>query len=112
MGSERGPREGVEDGRNIQFSNLDEASFCRSFIDTRDSRLLIVYGSEQAETVRQEMKSRGESSGAEPCTCGNRPLERARERGRIGWTRESKKGRGRSKKWKWKWKWKGTERKK
>lgn len=50
--------------RNIQFSNSNKASFCRSFIDTRDSRLLIVDGGEQAETVRQEMKSRGEPGGA------------------------------------------------
>src|SRR6266404_5279456 len=46
-------------GGNIQFSNSNNASFCRSLIGTRDSRLLIVDGGEQAENVRQEMKSRG-----------------------------------------------------
>ena len=39
-------------GRHIQFSNSNKASFCRSFMDTRDSRLLIVDSGEQAETVR------------------------------------------------------------
>ena len=47
-------------------------------MDTRDSRLLIVEGGEQAETLRQEMKSKGvgrnQKWGAEPWTCGNRSL--------------------------------------
>ena len=59
MGSEREPCGVDEDGKNLQFSNSNKASFCRSFINTRDSRLLIVYGSEQAETLRQETKSKG-----------------------------------------------------
>lgn len=41
-----------KDGRHIQLSNSNKASFCRSPIDTRDSRLLIVDSGEQAETVR------------------------------------------------------------
>jgi hypothetical protein len=67
-----------EERKNIQFSNSNKASFCRSFMDTRDSRLLIVEGGEQAETLRQEMKSKGVGGikkwGAEPWTCGNRSL--------------------------------------
>jgi hypothetical protein len=41
-----------KDGRHIQFSNSNRASFCRSLMDTRDSRLLIMNSGEQAETVR------------------------------------------------------------
>jgi hypothetical protein len=55
----------------------DKASYCRSFIDTRDSLLLIVAGGDQAVTLRQEMKSKGGENqrwGAEPWTCGNRSL--------------------------------------
>jgi hypothetical protein len=36
--------------RYEQFSNSNKASFCRSFMDVRDSRLLIVDNGEQAET--------------------------------------------------------------
>lgn len=52
MGSEREACEVGERGREIQFSNSKRASFCRSLMDTRDSRLLIVGGDEQAETGR------------------------------------------------------------
>ena len=38
--------------RPVQFSNSNKASLCRSLIDTRDSRLLIVDSGGQAETVR------------------------------------------------------------
>lgn len=64
MRSERGPCGLRKGGRYRQFSNSNKASFCRSFMDTRDSRLLIVDGGEQAENVREEMGSRGGSSGA------------------------------------------------
>jgi hypothetical protein len=38
--------------RYKQFSNSNKASFCRSFMDMRDSRLLIMDSGEQAETLR------------------------------------------------------------
>ena len=50
---------GDEEGRDTQFSNSNRASYCRSSIDTHDSRLLIVDGGEQAETLRQEMRVGG-----------------------------------------------------
>ena len=67
---------GNEEGRNTRFSNSNKATYCRSFIDRHDSRLLIVAGGKQAETLRQEMKSKGVGEikkwGAEPWKCGNR----------------------------------------
>ena len=35
-----------------QFSNSNKASLCRSFMDVRNSRLLMVDNGEQAETLR------------------------------------------------------------
>ena len=67
---------GDEEGRDTQISNSNRASYCRSFIDTHDSRLLIVAGGEQAETLKQETKSKGVGGinkwGTEPWKCGNR----------------------------------------
>jgi hypothetical protein len=48
----RGDLRGGKRWRHVQFSNSNKASLCRSLMDTRDSRLLIVDSGEQAETVR------------------------------------------------------------